>query len=157
MLNSKTSAEDRFILRVYHCPVTGCWIWTGSGTRYGNFMVNGKAIMTHRWAWEQKNGPVPDGLVLDHYRCENTKCCNPDHLRPVTPRENALRGNTVTSANAAKDKCPKCGSEFTPFKGGRYCKPCQKERCRIWGREKYRKDHPGSKHYAISKKSAGHP
>jgi hypothetical protein len=38
-----------------------------------------------------KVGDVPAGLVLDHL-CENRKCCNPEHLKPVEIRENIRRG-----------------------------------------------------------------
>lgn len=36
-------------------------------------------------------GPIPEGLTIDHL-CRNTMCVNPDHLEPVTHRENLMRG-----------------------------------------------------------------
>jgi hypothetical protein len=36
-------------------------------------------------------GPVPEGMELDHL-CRVHPCVNPEHLEPVTPRENKLRG-----------------------------------------------------------------
>jgi hypothetical protein len=40
--------------------------------------------------YEQKHGPIPDELELDHL-CEVRNCGNPDHLEPVTPGENQRR------------------------------------------------------------------
>jgi len=41
--------------------------------------------------YEYFKGPVPDGLELDHL-CRVRSCCNPDHLEPVTHKENIRRG-----------------------------------------------------------------
>lgn len=115
------------------CPITGCWIWTGSlATRgYGVLKVNGKSRLAHRWIYEQTKGPIPAGLVLDHYRCDNKLCVNPDHLRPVTNRENVLRGDTPASRLLSRPVCPKCGGEWSQrgikSGGGRICIPCRKE------------------------------
>lgn len=48
----------------------GCWRWTAAANSsgYGRFQYQGRYPMAHRWAWEAVNGPVPVGLVLDHYR-----------------------------------------------------------------------------------------
>ena len=42
----------------------------------------------HRIAWFDANGPVPDGLTVDHM-CHNRRCVNIDHLRLLTLSENA--------------------------------------------------------------------
>jgi hypothetical protein len=44
--------------------------------------------------WEQVNGPIPEGLQLDHL-CSVPSCVNPDHLEPVTPAENARRSRST--------------------------------------------------------------
>ena len=97
------------------CPITGCWYWMGRLDRcgYGSLRDGVKMKKAHRYSWESVNGPVPDGLVLDHFKCNNPSCVNPDHLRPVTQRENVLRGNTNQAANLAKRVCPKCGGDYT--------------------------------------------
>jgi len=71
-----------------------CWIWTGYRHKqgYGRLRVGGKLRLAHVWAWVQANGPVPEGMELDHL-CRNPGCCNPAHLEPVTHLENVRRGN----------------------------------------------------------------
>lgn len=76
----------------------GCHVWTGTtaGTksRYGTFRAGTKAtdpkVYVHRWVYEQKVGPIPDGMEIDH-TCGQPLCVNPDHLEPVTPGENQRR------------------------------------------------------------------
>jgi hypothetical protein len=66
----------------------GCWVWmAGVNTGgYGGYQQK----MVHRLTYEALVGPIPQGLELDHL-CRVKPCCNPDHLEPVTRRENALR------------------------------------------------------------------
>lgn len=72
---------------------TPCWVWTGNFQThgYGTITVDGKGRVAHRFRWEKVNGPVPDGLELDHL-CRNRACVNLDHLEPVTHAENVRRG-----------------------------------------------------------------
>lgn len=73
-----------------------CWIWTGALDQngYGKFRYmekNRSSAYAHRVAYELVKGEIPDGLHLDHL-CRTRSCVNPDHLEPVTQRENNLRG-----------------------------------------------------------------
>lgn len=70
-----------------------CWRWRGSiqANGYGRFRANGKTTYAHRAAYALFVGPIPDGLGLDHL-CRNRWCVNPEHLEPVTQRENIRRG-----------------------------------------------------------------
>ena len=70
------------------CSVFGCHIWLGTHTKDGYGIYKGKAA--HKLAWEEANGPVPQGRFLDHV-CRRRLCCNPDHLEPVTQSVNELR------------------------------------------------------------------
>lgn len=66
-----------------------CWLWTGTGDRggYGQLKIKGQTRMAHRLVYELLVGPIPKGLQLDH-RCYVRKCVNPDHLNPVTTKQN---------------------------------------------------------------------
>ena len=77
----------------------GCWLWVGTNRKgYGYFYDRGHhATRAHRFLWEQINGPVPNGLELDHL-CRNTKCVNPNHLEAVTHLENMRRGWNATKS-----------------------------------------------------------
>ena len=72
---------------------TGCWIWQRARNRegYGCIKSNGILLRAHRVAYEIVKGPIPEGLTIDHL-CRVRACINPDHLEPVTGRENTLRG-----------------------------------------------------------------
>lgn len=110
---------------------TGCWEWTGNKalTGYGTIKIDRKACYTHRVAYELIEGPIPQGLVIDHL-CRNHACINPAHLEPVTIGENTRRSPINFAAlNARKTHCSK-GHEFTPEntyltqRGQRQCRKC---------------------------------
>ena len=73
---------------------TGCHNTVGPTTQNGYKVVcrsrNGKrvSLYAHRIAWEYANNQkVPEGMVVMH-KCDNPRCCNPDHLTIGTPAEN---------------------------------------------------------------------
>jgi hypothetical protein len=77
-----------------------CWVWQGSAKANGYAQFHYRTgpsqqggQMAHRWRWEQDNGPVPEGLQLDHL-CKLRRCVNPAHLEPVTPLQNARRSKS---------------------------------------------------------------
>lgn len=83
----KSPVEDRFWPKVN--KTESCWLWTG-GTYpngYAKFYRNGKQEIAHRVSYELLVGPIPEGRHLDHL-CHTRSCVNPDHLRPVTPKQN---------------------------------------------------------------------
>jgi hypothetical protein len=49
-------------------------------------------------AYEYANGPIPEGLQIDHL-CRVKCCINPDHLEAVTPSVNVLRGLVPITAS----------------------------------------------------------
>jgi len=103
----KRSAEERFWDKVNREGENGCWEWTAYilPNGYGWFGLvtgaNQRNALAHRVAYEFVVGPVPTGLQLDHL-CRNRRCVNPDHLEPVTRRENILRGQSLMAHNARK-------------------------------------------------------
>jgi len=127
--------STRFQVKVLPPNESGCVLWVGATDgdgRYGSFYADGKIQRAHRVAYEWAYGAVPAGLVLDHL-CRVTLCVNPDHLEPVTQRENIMRGEAIQAKNAAKTHCLR-GHEFTSentrrmTSGGRACIACSRNR-----------------------------
>lgn len=85
---------------------TTCWIWTGwvNPEGYGRVVFKGKRYQAHRLVYEKLVGLIPKGLQLDHL-CRNKSCVNPEHLEPVTAKENTLRGNGQSAVNLRKTHC----------------------------------------------------
>ena len=83
----------------------GCWIWTGTRTHqdYGRFFLtypDGKKcqVSAHRFAWADVNGPIPDGIEIDH-ACHTPLCVNPGHLRAATRKQNSENRQGPTCRN----------------------------------------------------------
>lgn len=119
-----------------------CWEWTATRSEggYGRYNHEGRLQAAHRVVWELLVGPIPKGHTLDHL-CRNRGCVNPDHLEPVTMRENTLRGYGISAENARKTHC-KNGHLFdadnTYYEGTwRRCKACIRNRARryYWERQ----------------------
>ncbi len=110
-----------------------CWLWlqsTGSHN-YGQTWDGKTVLLAHRVAWELTNGPIPDGLTIDHI-CRNRRCVNPSHLRLLSNVENARM-----NGNWAKTHCIR-GHEFTTENtfitkvGHRGCRICKRIVRRAW-------------------------
>lgn len=138
--------EEKFWAHVQKNAPNGCWLWSGSTHMgYGYFMVGRVVRRAHRVSYLLLRGEVL-GETLDHL-CRNRACVNPEHLEPVTNRENLRRGESFSAINARKTHCPR-GHEYTAettylHRNQRHCKVCLKMRDRH-GEDKrgYRKRPP---------------
>ena len=126
-----------------------CWVWANAylnESGYGQFGLTGrKLILAHKWAWEQENDPVPDGLELDHL-CRNRACVRPSHLEAVPHAVNTQRGlnGDLKPETPLREVCAN-GHPMTP--GNRYlrkdgtgkkigCRQCSRDACRRYAERK---------------------
>ena len=118
---------DGILGRLETSPRSECRIWTGHRIGfYGSVRWQGRNQMVHRVIWEHFRGPIPEGLQIDH-TCGVKLCCNVNHLRIVTARENSLAAtsNNMAARNHRRVKCPLCGGPYSARANGvRFCKPC---------------------------------
>lgn len=125
-----------------------CVFWQGNKTRkgYGVKVVNYSRKMAHRWAWENANGEIPKGLIIDHTchteavangecqggdTCKHRSCVNVEHLELVTPSENVRRGlhfigNRTTCRQGHDYTNP--DNILVRKSGKRECRQCWRER-----------------------------
>lgn len=108
-----------------------CHLWQSPLDKdgYGSFYFRKKNRRAHRVSYYYNIGDIPQGMVVDHI-CGNRHCVRPDHLRLLTPKENALDGRGHGAINAKKTHC-KRGHPFDRQYGKqRYCSICQAAKTR---------------------------
>jgi hypothetical protein len=117
----------------------GCWLWPGAAIRgYGVIRRDGKNQRLNRVAWEETNGPIPDGLCVCHV-CDNPSCCNPGHLFLGTVTDNNRdmiakgRSKSASGLNARKTHCPQghaydAANTRIEADGARKCRQCDLDR-----------------------------
>ena len=136
--------EEKYIAKIDVRGPDECWPWLGSKFKkgYGRFSMGPKKVQAHVFGWTMNNGPMPDGLVVDHtchngsgcpggVTCLHRACQNPAHWEAVTAAENTSRGEGGRYQRE-KTHCPK-GHEYTEentyhYKGGRSCIQCNTDR-----------------------------
>lgn len=122
--------NDSLLIRLFSrfkVNENGCWLWSGC-TSWGYGIINGqtkefrkRTLKAHRVAYTALNGPIPDGLTIDHL-CFTRNCINPSHMEPVTLEENCTRSNIWLKRTHCKR-----GHLLVPNLkvGARCCYPCQ--------------------------------
>jgi hypothetical protein len=135
----RPSLRERLLSKAFINWETGCWEWTAFINQYGygQIYAHGKyGRQAHRIAFELIEGPIQDGLELDHL-CRVRHCINPAHLEPVSHRENLIR----IPGYGTKTCCP-AGHEYTPentyvLRSVRHCRPCNRAAAkRLYDRKK---------------------
>lgn len=115
-----------------------CWLLTSyvGPQGYALLWADGRPLAAHRAVWEALVGPIPDGHQLDHL-CRVRHCVNPDHLEPVTPKENSRRAAPSGGGGRAFWTECKHGHAFDeantyriPSTGARQCRTCMSARKR---------------------------
>lgn len=137
------SELERFEAKYVPDPNSGCWIWTAfcSQQGYGQFSMEGRIKKQAHWvSYTHFVGPIEAGLELDHL-CRVRCCINPQHLEPVTHRENMLRGISrfqIRDFYRAITHCPSghpyAGENLHIYEvngwATRRCRTCGRERMR---------------------------
>jgi len=83
-----------------------CWFWTGGRRKgYGIFGTMAYKQPAHVWAYEWLVAPIPEGLELDHL-CRVLHCVNPEHLEPVTHRQNMIRSSNYIHGRRTRALIP---------------------------------------------------
>ncbi len=97
----------RFWEKVNKKAKNGCWEWTAclNDAGYGKFCVSERRLLAHRVSLFLTGVHLPLNLVADH-KCRNRKCVNPQHLRLVSIKANALENSiSPVAQNAGKTHC----------------------------------------------------
>lgn len=143
---SEAELLQAFRSRVAVAP-NGCWLWQGEKVAggYGRLWVAGRHVLAHRWSYERFVGAIPAGKQLDHFVCDTPACCNPQHVRPATQRQNWERSRAPSAVAHRTGRCskghPMTGHNvYVPPSGGRYCRECGNQRNREYRRRKLSKE-----------------
>ena len=128
---------------------SGCIRWVGSlDTKgYGRARVHLRTVAAHRVTYVWATGEdIEPGFYLDHL-CRNKSCVNPEHLEPVTTRENIRRGIAAGAETIRLLELSGICSRGHSLTGpnpwvystdgkSRQCRQCVNDRDRVWRRRK---------------------
>ena len=133
-INIRGNDKERFMFFVNKTDT--CWLWNGTqrGKGYGRYTLWDKntqkqtGVSAHRYSYQLYKGVIPDGLQLDHL-CMNKLCVNPNHLEPVTNKENQFRAMEIRGywpiqgREKKKITCIVCGKDIMAiqYERRKYC------------------------------------
>lgn len=106
------SVRKRIVRMVRVCPVTRCWDWQGGLVAgYGRLKIvvgeTRRSVYAHRASYAVWVGEVPAGMTV-HHSCNNTRCCNPDHLTLLSNGENVAEANGRNGFRGNQYDKPRC-------------------------------------------------
>jgi len=118
-------------------PSKGCWNWSGLLGRdgYPLLRVGKRRLVASRLSYAVHNGPIPEGLVIDHL-CRNRGCINPTHLEAVTQSENLQRGLRGVLKSQCANGHPYTKVYRSPTTGKRMCRICTAQASRRYQERK---------------------
>lgn len=123
---------DRFWVKVDVQGQDDCWPWTASTqpSGYGQMRWAGKICLAHRLAWSLVNGPIPDGMQVNH-RCHNKLCCNTAHMELLSIEAHGLDSAIIAWGTLGDESTCRRGHTGYRRKYGKKwaCLMCQRE-CR---------------------------
>lgn len=138
--------QDRFEAKIERLS-DECWRWTGYvlWNGYGRFGIGRdhsgqkQVAYAHRVAYELYRGSIPTGMDIDHL-CRRRNCVNPEHLEPVSHRENCLRGEAPNVQIHLSGYCKRGHKmdeqnttiEIRSGKPKRRCKTCRNIQAQQW-------------------------
>lgn len=98
----RPTVEQRFFDKVN--KTEGCWLWVAppGESGYGYLAINRRPVLAHRFSYELHNGPIPEGLQVNH-TCDVRTCVNPEHLYSGTQQEN-MRDRDTRGRNPMSNK-----------------------------------------------------
>ena len=113
-----------------------CWNWTGYKMKngYGQVNYNSKKIYIHRAMCEHYNGISPDDKPFVLHSCDNTTCCNPNHLRWGSPQDNmddmkernrSINGEKHGGSKLTEEQVIEIIDKLKNYKHGDYAKLAQ--------------------------------
>lgn len=135
---TKFDAHERFLSKIKVNLVTQCGEWQAGiqANGYGSFPINSKKNSAHRVSYSIFKGDTSPDKVIDHI-CRVKNCVNPDHLREVSQKTNALENSTgVAARNKLKETC-RLGHPYDQVntrisKTKRYCRQCDELNRTVW-------------------------
>lgn len=90
-MTPKELFEKKIEPYIERIPFSGCWVFPKAmdSDGYGHVLDSEwKNRKTHRVSYEAHYGSIPKGKFVLH-KCDVRCCCNPEHLRIGTARDNS--------------------------------------------------------------------
>jgi hypothetical protein len=123
---AQRSRLEALLQRTIESGACRVWPLRLNAAGYGRYKIGPVVAYAHRAAWELTNGPIPQGLTIDHL-CRNRGCVNLAHLEVVTHAENIRRANTIPPGGTCKRGHLMDDNPYR-YKHRRFCRKCRRLR-----------------------------